>query len=964
MIYNLLLSNERHLTDRQPSEQRHNFNYLDDEHPSLVKWKIRNELSVERIANLTPQLLRKHLSKIHISPNNETNDGSINERNHGDLSKFQLAPGDIIFHVNGIPTKNLSAEKVEELLNDYFASKSPQLLRIGVRKRKSTYNPSNSLSSLRSNNRRSPITGMDRDMSVNSMDFNQLPVQGQRRTVRLNLKNKDPLGIKIAGGNQSGIYITNVNKNSLSDRSGIVAGDRIDAIGNESMDNRTKEEVIHLLVNSEYRTQNQNKFIDLTLYHDSENYQSILRTNEGDSFFIRTHFDYMPIQSNPKQRNNYPFVRGSIFHVIDTLCDDENKRNKCWTVKKIFDPKDLLVNSSEMSRFQGQRGTIPNFTYAEEIFNERNVKRGNRLANTPQQSSCGSIFSSRKRSKSTTNYLDDPTIISSEFQQNNRNKSQSMNQLNNTSNLKNSSMYSLNMLPPKFPVYERVVLQELNFRRPVIIYGTLANNAIQHLLNDFPQHFQMSTTQPHNSLNIDYIKESIDAHKHCILEVSPNAIEYLNYRRYYPIVIFLKTTNQKELKKIIIEHDRLLNLRMPESHVKTSSKQMKKLWNQMEEYSKYWYHTFTAVIGPLTLQNENIKGEFWWYQKIKEVIETQQQTPTWITDRSFIDPSDYHKSSTTMLNETDGNMQYERKDDDFEDELPQGQIVNKFPSTHSDYSNSRRETDEGFLSSSPTDRSPPSSNKNISVNVPLRLNHDSSRLSGSKLYESLQNHLKPTTTSSSLISDKNYQDIAASKFMRDDNYQLNKYSIHQKSQHHNDDNSTSRNILGNPDRRESDGSHSSSSTDRFRNMTHEERIATINERKHEKKKEENYETVRGVFDHTGGILEKNGVQLRIPSGAIPVDKEQEIYFQLCDKPQFDYEEEQLLSPLVVCGPIGVRFLKPVELILPHWAPREDVQSLSVKLNSLNMKSGENVSTQYVGDTRTDTEKVSIMIDYF
>lgn len=87
-------------------------------------------------------------------------------------------------------------------------------------------------------------------------------------------------------------------------------------------------------------------------------------------------------------------------------------------------------------------------------------------------------------------------------------------------------------------------------------------------------------------------------------------------------------------------------------------------------------------------------------------------------------------------------------------------------------------------------------------------------------------------------------------------------------------------------------------------------------------------TARGVFSSNGGVLSsiETGVSIIIPQGAIPEGVEQEIYFKVCRDnsilPPLDKEKgETLLSPLVMCGPHGLKFLKPVELRLPHCDPK-------------------------------------------
>lgn len=81
-------------------------------------------------------------------------------------------------------------------------------------------------------------------------------------------------------------------------------------------------------------------------------------------------------------------------------------------------------------------------------------------------------------------------------------------------------------------------------------------------------------------------------------------------------------------------------------------------------------------------------------------------------------------------------------------------------------------------------------------------------------------------------------------------------------------------------------------------------------------------TAKGVFDSTGGILtsDETGVSVVIPAGAIPEGTRQEIYFKVCKdtkmEPPLDPEKgETLMSPVVMCGPHGLRFRVPVEVSL-------------------------------------------------
>lgn len=96
-------------------------------------------------------------------------------------------------------------------------------------------------------------------------------------------------------------------------------------------------------------------------------------------------------------------------------------------------------------------------------------------------------------------------------------------------------------------------------------------------------------------------------------------------------------------------------------------------------------------------------------------------------------------------------------------------------------------------------------------------------------------------------------------------------------------------------------------------------------------------SARGVLDYYGGKLScpLTGVSLVVPTGAIREGVRQEIYFQVCqDDTHLEKIDGQLLSPIVLCGPRGVKFDKPVELTLPHSAG-QTAQHLSLTLHGTN-----------------------------
>ena len=84
----------------------------------------------------------------------------------------------------------------------------------------------------------------------------------------------------------------------------------------------------------------------------------------------------------------------------------------------------------------------------------------------------------------------------------------------------------------------------------------------------------------------------------------------------------------------------------------------------------------------------------------------------------------------------------------------------------------------------------------------------------------------------------------------------------------------------------------------------------------------------GLVDHNGGrfTIGDTGVSLIVPPQAIPEGHTEGIYIAIMDQEK-DHPhitpKESLLSPVVKCGPNGLKFKRPVVLSLPHCALLED-----------------------------------------
>ncbi|OWK11675.1 TJP3 [Cervus elaphus hippelaphus] len=101
--------------------------------------------------------------------------------------------------------------------------------------------------------------------------------------------------------------------------------------------------------------------------------------------------------------------------------------------------------------------------------------------------------------------------------------------------------------------------------------------------------------------------------KHALLDVTPSAIERLNYVQYYPIVVFCIPESRTALKAL------------RQWLAPASRRSSRRLYAQAQKLRKYSDHLFTATI-PLQGTSDS------WYQELKAIIQEQQTRPIWTAE--------------------------------------------------------------------------------------------------------------------------------------------------------------------------------------------------------------------------------------------------------------------------------------------------------------------------------------------
>lgn len=144
-------------------------------------------------------------------------------------------------------------------------------------------------------------------------------------------------------------------------------------------------------------------------------------------------------------------------------------------------------------------------------------------------------------------------------------------------------------------------------------------------------------------IRLSAIREVMDRGKHALLDITPNAVDRLNYAQFYPIVIFLKAESKqiiKELRAGIPKYafqtcifNTFNNFFYPHSiqylyFYRSAHKSSKKLLEQCQKLDKIWGHVFSAVVTLTSPES--------WYRKLRELIDWQQQGPLWMSQTKVI----------------------------------------------------------------------------------------------------------------------------------------------------------------------------------------------------------------------------------------------------------------------------------------------------------------------------------------
>ncbi|XP_041086826.1 tight junction protein ZO-3-like isoform X2 [Polyodon spathula] len=383
---------------------------------------------------------------------------------------------------------------------------------------------------------------------------------------RIGFVKEDTVGLQLAGGNDVGIFVGGVKPGSLASYQGIEEGDQILKVNGVDFGSFTREEAALYLLHIPKGEQ-----VIIHAQSKPDIYRKMLQSNVGDSFYIRTHFDH-----DGEGPGTLSFTRGDVFRVLDTM-----HRGKLGSWR--------AVRMSNILQ-EADRGTIPNKSRAEQLASMEQTQKSSGSSNTPSSRLRAEFWKLRGLRGA---------------KKNNRKSRGDLSQLT---------------IQGKFPPYEKVFLQEAKFKRPIVILGPLSDFAIQKLSTEMPAEFQTASMVPRNSeegsssvIKLEAVRQISEQDRHPLLDITPSAVERLNYIQYHPMVLFLDPESRQDVKAM---RQRLC----PESN-----KSSRRLYTQAVKMRKYCPHLFSARIQ--LLPNSNV-----WFEILKDRIKELQARPVWYSE--------------------------------------------------------------------------------------------------------------------------------------------------------------------------------------------------------------------------------------------------------------------------------------------------------------------------------------------
>ncbi|XP_017141910.1 disks large 1 tumor suppressor protein isoform X28 [Drosophila miranda] len=466
------------------------------------------------------------------------------------------------------------------------------------------------------------------------------------RTITIQ-KGPQGLGFNIVGGEDGqGIYVSFILAGGPADLgSELKRGDQLLSVNNANLTHATHEEAAQALKTSggvvtlvaQYRPEEYNRFeariqeLKQQAALGAGGSGTLLRTTQKRSLYVRALFDYDPNRDDGLPSRGLPFKHGDILHVTNAS-DDE-----WWQARRV-----LGDNEDE------QIGIVPSKRRWERKMRarDRSVKfQGHAAANNNLDKQ-----STLDRKKKNFTFSRKFPFMKSRDEKNEDGSDQEPFMLCYTQDDANAEGASEeNVLS-----YEAVQRLSINYTRPVIILGPLKDRINDDLISEYPEKFGSCvphTTRPKREYEVDgrdyhfvssreqmerdiqnhlfieagqyndnlygtsvaSVREVAEKGKHCILDVSGNAIKRLQVAQLYPVAVFIKPKSVDSVME--------MNRRMTEEQAKKTYERAIKMEQEFGEY-------FTGVVQGDTIEEI--------YSKVKSMIWSQSGPTIWVPSKESL----------------------------------------------------------------------------------------------------------------------------------------------------------------------------------------------------------------------------------------------------------------------------------------------------------------------------------------
>ncbi|XP_061550723.1 discs large homolog 1-like protein isoform X5 [Phycodurus eques] len=447
------------------------------------------------------------------------------------------------------------------------------------------------------------------------------------------------LGFNIVGGEDGeGIFISFILAGGPADLCGeLRKGDRLVSVNGVDLRSATHEQAAAALKNAgqtvtimaHYRPEEYSRFEakihDLREQMMNSSISSgsgSLRTSHKRSLYVRALFDYDKTRDSglPSQGLNFKF--GDILHVVNAS-DDE-----WWQARHTAAAGDVE-----------EVGVIPSKRRVE----KKERARLKTVKFNPKSRERGSSGDKRKKGVFARSFLFGKSRDASEQESSDVEQHATSNASDSESSYRGQEEFVLS--------YEAVTQLEVGYTRPVIILGPMKDRINDDLISEFPDKFGSCvphTTRPKRDYEVDArdyhfvasreqmekdiqehkfieagqynnhlygtsvqsVREVADKGKHCILDVSGNAIKRLQAALLHPIAIFIKPKSVENIME--------MNKRLTEDQSRKTFERAAKLEHEFTEH-------FTAIVQGDTLEEI--------YEQSKQIIEDHSGSLIWVQSK-------------------------------------------------------------------------------------------------------------------------------------------------------------------------------------------------------------------------------------------------------------------------------------------------------------------------------------------